>query len=78
MLQPALICTQPSMIVGRKTLPAANLKELIAWIKADYGLSELDAYELLSKVARIRLSEMVDTNYVVIAKVAKKYLPKAK
>jgi amidase len=52
--------------------------ELIAWIKADYGLSELDAYELLSKVARIRLSEMVDPNYVVIAKVAKKYLPKAK
>jgi acetamidase/formamidase len=49
--------------------------ELIAWIKSDYGLSELDAYELLSKVARIRLSEMVDPNYVVIAKVAKKYLP---
>jgi acetamidase/formamidase len=52
--------------------------ELIAWIKADYGLSELDAYELLSKVARIRLSEMVDPNYVVIAKVAKKYLPPRK
>jgi amidase len=52
--------------------------ELIAWIKADYGLSELDAYELLSKVAHIRLSEMVDPNYVVIAKVAKKYLPPRK
>jgi amidase len=51
--------------------------ELIGWIKADYGLSELDAYELLSKVARIRLSEMVDPNYVVVAKVAKKYLPAA-
>jgi len=33
----ALICTQPSMIVGRKTLPADNLKELIAWIKANPG-----------------------------------------
>jgi amidase len=52
--------------------------ELIAWIKADYGLSELDAYELLSKVARIRVSEMVDPNYVVIAKVAKKFLPPKK
>jgi acetamidase/formamidase len=52
--------------------------ELIAWIKADYGLSELDAYELLSKVATIRLSEMVDPNYVVIAKVARKYLPPRK
>jgi acetamidase/formamidase len=49
--------------------------ELIAWVKSDYGLSELDAYELLSKVARIRLSEMVDPNYVVIAKIEKKYLP---
>ena len=52
--------------------------ELIAWIKADYGLSELDAYELLSKVARIRLSEMVDPNYVVIASVDKKFLPPRK
>lgn len=52
--------------------------ELIGWIHADYGLSELDAYELLSKVASIRLSEMVDPNYVVIAKVAKKYLPARK
>ena len=52
--------------------------ELIAWIKADFGLSELDAYELLSKVAHIRVSEMVDPNYVVIAKVAKKYLPPRK
>ena len=33
----ALICTQPSMIVGRKTLPADNLKELVAWIKANPG-----------------------------------------
>ena len=29
----ALIATQPSMIVGRKDLPANNLKELIAYIK---------------------------------------------
>ena len=32
-----LICTQPSMIVGRKNLPADNLKQLIAWIKANPG-----------------------------------------
>ena len=29
-----LISTQPFMIVGRKTLPPNNLKELIAWLKA--------------------------------------------
>jgi amidase len=49
--------------------------ELIAWIHQDYGLSELDAYELLSKVARIHLNEMVDPNYVVVASIEKKYLP---
>ena len=32
-----LIATQPSMIIGRKTLPAENLKELIAYIKANPG-----------------------------------------
>ena len=52
--------------------------ELVAWIHRDYGLSELDAYELLSEVARIHLTEMVDPNYVVVASVEKKYLPKRK
>jgi amidase len=49
--------------------------ELVAWIHADYGLSELDAYELLSKVGKIHLTEMVDPNYVVVASIEKKYLP---
>jgi len=49
--------------------------ELVDWIHHDYGLSEMDAYELLTKVAHIRLSEMVDPNYVVVASVEKKYLP---
>jgi hypothetical protein len=35
----------------------------------------MDAYELLSKVAKIHLVEMVDPNYVVIAAVDKRYLP---
>jgi amidase len=52
--------------------------QLVAWIHSDYGLSELDAYELLSKVAKIHLTEMVDPNYVVIAKIEKKYLPAKK
>src|SRR6202041_717820 len=52
--------------------------QLISWIHQDYGLSELDAYELLSKVATIHLAERRDPNYVVIAKVEKKYLPPPK
>lgn len=52
--------------------------ELVGWIHKDYGLSEMDAYELLSKVAEIRLSEMVDPNYVVVAKIKKSFLPARK
>ena len=54
------------------------LTELVHWIHKDYGLSELDAYELLSKVAKIHLNEMVDPNYVVVASMEKKYLPAKK
>jgi amidase len=52
--------------------------ELVAWIHTDYGLSEIDAYELLSKVGKLHMAEMVDPNYVVIASVEKKYLPAKK
>jgi acetamidase/formamidase len=52
--------------------------ELVGWIHADYGLSELDAYELLSQVGKAHLTEMVDPNYVVIASIEKKYLPAKK
>jgi amidase len=52
--------------------------ELVGWIHSDYGLSNIDAYELLSKVGKIHLTEMVDPNYVVIASVEKKYLPAKK
>jgi acetamidase/formamidase len=48
--------------------------EMIQWIHDDYHLSEMDAYELLSKVARVRLTEMVNPNYVVVVHVSKKYL----
>jgi amidase len=52
--------------------------ELVDWIHKDYGLSSLDAYELLSKVAKIHLDEMVDPNYVVVASIDKRFLPAKK
>jgi acetamidase/formamidase len=52
--------------------------ELIGWIRAETGLSELDAYQLLSQVGKVHVTEMVDPNYVVIASVDKKYLPPRK
>ena len=52
--------------------------ELVAWIRNDYGLSEFDAYQLLSQVAKIHVTEMVDPNYVVVASIEKRYLPSKK
>ena len=52
--------------------------ELVSWIHNDYGLSETDAYELLSQAAKIHLDEMVDPNYVIVASIEKKYLPPRK
>src|ERR1700747_2552036 len=52
--------------------------ELVHWIHKVYGLSEFDAYELLSQVGKIHLNEMVDPNYVVVASIEKKYLPAVK
>ncbi|HXA82754.1 MAG TPA: acetamidase/formamidase family protein, partial [Methylomirabilota bacterium] len=49
--------------------------EMVHWMHRDYGLSELDAYELFSKVGKLHLTEMVDPNYVVVASVEKRYLP---
>jgi acetamidase/formamidase len=51
--------------------------ELVRWIHERYGLSEMDAYELLSKTAEIHLDEMVDPNYVIVAKINKRFLPPA-
>jgi acetamidase/formamidase len=52
--------------------------ELIGWIHAETDLSELDAYQLLSQVGKVHVTEMVDPNYVVIASIDKKYLPPRK
>jgi acetamidase/formamidase len=52
--------------------------ELVQWIHERNGLSEADAYELLSKVAEIHVAEMVDPNYVIVAKINKKFLPGAR
>jgi hypothetical protein len=61
--------------VDHETLPIAA-RFLDDAIHRDYGLSELDAYELLSKVARVHVNAMVDPNYVIVASIEKEYLPK--
>jgi acetamidase/formamidase len=63
--------------IGRPLEDATRIAytELIRWIHDDYGLSQLDLYELMSVAGELRVSEIVDPSYVVVAKINKKYLP---
>jgi len=53
-------------------------RELIRWMVEDYGLSALDAYELLSVAMESNVSQLVDPNYSVLVKIKKEYLPAKK
>ena len=52
--------------------------ELVTWLEADYGVERLMAYQLCSQVARVRLANMVDILYSIVAKFPKRYLPQTR
>jgi acetamidase/formamidase/creatinine amidohydrolase/Fe(II)-dependent formamide hydrolase-like protein len=49
--------------------------ELIGWLVADYGFDKADAYQLVSQTAVVRVANMVDPLYTVVAKFPKRFLP---
>src|SRR5437773_637073 len=49
--------------------------ELIEWLVADHGFDRADPYQLVSQVAVIRVANMVDPLYTVVAKFPKRLLP---
>ncbi len=49
--------------------------ELIDWLQDDWGFDKVDAYLLLSHLGRVRVGNMVDTQYSLVAKFPKEYLP---
>jgi acetamidase/formamidase len=48
--------------------------ELVAWVMELTGLSAMDAYQLVSQTALTPIANVVDTNYTVVAKLAKRHL----
>ena len=48
--------------------------DLVTWLSTEYGFDRLEAYQLCSQVAQVRLANMVDILYSVIAKFPKRYL----
>lgn len=50
--------------------------ELIKWLEEDFGFELYDAYMFLSLAAKIRVSQIVDPLYTVVAKLPKTLLPR--
>jgi acetamidase/formamidase len=51
--------------------------ELVHWLRDEYGLALLDAYQLVSQAVEAPLANVVDTNYTSVAKLRKEWLPGA-
>ncbi|MFN2444140.1 MAG: acetamidase/formamidase family protein [Vicinamibacterales bacterium] len=49
--------------------------ELIEWLVADYGFDKMEAFQVVSQVGEVRVANVVDPNYTVMAKFPKKLLP---
>jgi acetamidase/formamidase len=48
--------------------------DLVKWVSSLTGLDELDAYQLVSQAGEAPVGNVCDTNYTMVAKIAKKYL----
>jgi len=68
------------MVVGsaRPMEDAARIAfyELVRWLEQNYEIDQLSAYQLCSQVAKVRLANMVDILYTIVAKFPRKYLPR--
>ncbi len=49
--------------------------ELVKWLVADYGFDQGEALQVISQVGRMRVGNVVDPNYTVVAKFPRRYLP---
>jgi acetamidase/formamidase len=50
--------------------------QLVHWLATDFGFSTMDAYQLVSQVAKTQVASVVDTNYTMLAQFPKRYLPR--
>lgn len=77
---PRIISDGEIMVVGnaRPMEDAARIAwvGLIEWMVESYEFTRLEAYHLLGQVGRMRIGNMVDPNYSLVAKCPKKYLSK--
>ena len=67
------------MVVGnaRPMEDAARIAfhEMVRWLEKDFEIDQLSAYQLCSQVAKVRLANVVDILYTIVAKFPKEFLP---
>lgn len=75
---PRIVSPDRLMTVGsaRPLEDAARIawKQLILWMREDYGFKTFDAYELLGLAGTMRLGNMVDPNYSMVAQIERRWL----
>ncbi|HEY81721.1 MAG TPA: acetamidase [Dehalococcoidia bacterium] len=49
--------------------------EMVKWLVSDYGFERWEAFQVISQVGTMRIGNVVDPNYTVVAKFPKRYLP---
>jgi len=47
----------------------------VQWLAADYGLHQMDAYQLVTQAIEAPLANVCDPNYTSVVKLPKRYLP---
>jgi acetamidase/formamidase/creatinine amidohydrolase/Fe(II)-dependent formamide hydrolase-like protein len=52
--------------------------ELIGWLVTEHGFDRAEAYQVVSQLGSVRVANMVDPLYTVVAKFPKRYLPARK
>jgi acetamidase/formamidase len=62
---------------GRPLEDAARVafKAMVRWVRERSGMTELDAYQFVSQVARAPIVQLVDPEYTVLVKIAKAQVP---
>ena len=50
--------------------------DLIQWLGSEFGLDQLDAYQLVTQASETPVANVVDPNYTFVSKIRKEYLPK--
>ena len=49
--------------------------ELVRWLVDEYGFEKWEAFQVISQAGTMRIGNVVDPNYTVVAKFPKQYLP---